>query len=221
MFVARATTFCRLQRSRMCPRSDPLKRVLFLKRDVEFPQQTQIFAFERLLLPLDDVSDDSVELRPVYFRPGHIAPLEQGGQATALSTNILPRWGRGSGLWASTNILPRWGRGIGTSGFYKHTAPLGQGIGTSGFYKHTAPLGQGDRDLGESLTHRSGATQLFSLRLRRRWQAGKALDSPERPAIRAICNLLRSSICSYSSLPVSSDSSEIFFPTLLNRSVSN
>ena len=52
----------------MCPRSDPLKHVFFLKGDGEFPQHTQVLAFERLIcmvLPLfEDVSDDSVELRP-------------------------------------------------------------------------------------------------------------------------------------------------------------
>src|SRR5215472_15267201 len=98
--------------------------------------------------------------RPAFglFGSKHIAPLEQG-EATVLSTNILPRWGRR--IWAS--------------GFYKHAAPLGQadlglrllqtccpagaggsglrastnmlprwGRGTedSGFYKHAAPLGK-------------------------------------------------------------------------------
>ena len=49
--------------------------------------------------------------RPAFglFGSKHIAPLEQG-EATVLSTNILPRWGRG----------------IGVSGFYINTAPLGQ-----------------------------------------------------------------------------------------------
>src|SRR5215469_15985084 len=99
------------------------------------------------------------------FRPNHLAPLEEGEQATALSQTYCPAGAGGSGSRASTSILPRWGRRIAVPRFYKHTAPLGaggspsrastsilprwgRGIGNSGFYKHAAPLGQADRRLG-------------------------------------------------------------------------
>src|SRR5215831_16417215 len=167
MFVARATTFCRLQRSRMFRRSDPLKHVFFLKRDVEFPQQTQILAFECLLCMvlslIHDVSDDSVELRPgirecaIAFLPRKSAsdPALLVDPFIGISTDVayykhtapLGQGDRQSR--ASTSILPRWGSGIEASGFDEHTAPLGQrdrGIRLLQAYCPAGAGGSGPRD---------------------------------------------------------------------------
>src|SRR5215469_8790091 len=75
------------------------------------------------------------------FRPKHIAPLEEGEQATALLQTYCPAGAGGSGTRASTNMLPRWGRGIGVSGFYINTAPLGQADRRLGLLHQYCPAG--------------------------------------------------------------------------------
>jgi len=59
-------------------------------------------------------------------------------------TNILLRWAGELTSRDSTNILPRWGRGTDVSRFYKHTAPLGQGIWRLAILQTYCPAGAGE-----------------------------------------------------------------------------